>query len=215
MAIKAIIFDMDGVLIDSEDAHYHAYKAACNKYGISYSIKMHKSFSGKSSKEIIRLACERSKSIYGCEDIRKLKESIVLRTLDKVKTYPGVKPTLDSLRKTYLLGLATSSTGRVTRRIRKLYGFDIMFRKYAVADEVKNAKPAPDLFLLCAKKLGVRPSECVVIEDSHFGVLAAKRAGMKVIAITNTLPRRELASADRIITRISQINRKMIETLGN
>jgi beta-phosphoglucomutase len=212
---NAFIFDMDGVLVDSEKIHYLAYKQVLQGFGISYSEKHFISLAGKSNKEISIILCKKYSLHVKSEMLRKQKETIVTRMLIKSALFPGVKRKLRELKnKGYKFGLATSSNRRVTRLMRRLHKFDQYFSKYAVADEVTRAKPSPDLFLACAKKLKIKPPDCIVVEDSYYGIIAAKKAGMKCIAITNTLPKIKLRNADCIIERIGQINNQLINKIG-
>ena len=87
------------------------------------------------------------------------------------------------------------------------------FDDYVIGDDVQNGKPAPDTFLKAAEKLNLAPADCVVIEDAIAGIQAAKTAGMKVIAVTNTRPRQELTEADMIVDSLMEISAEDITKL--
>jgi HAD superfamily hydrolase (TIGR01509 family) len=215
MPISTIIFDMDGVLVDSEGTHFLAYSKTLAQYGIKYPREEFRKVMGRSNKDISKMFCKQYRLRVDPDMLRKQKERLVEGLLGKTRLFPGVKATLRLLKKKgYKLGLATSSIRKVTSKMRKIHGFDSYFRAYASADDVKRAKPAPDLFLACSRKLRSEPSECVVIEDSRYGLLAARKAGMRCIGITNTLPARQLRIADKTISKISQIDERLLSRLG-
>ena len=106
-------------------------------------------------------------------------------------------------RKKIKIAVATAGNKRKLTFNLKCGGFDI--RNRVTADDIKHGKPAPDIFLAAAKKLKVKPNECIVVEDSLNGIKAAKRAKMFCVAVTNTFPRSKLKDADLIIDSLSEL----------
>jgi beta-phosphoglucomutase family hydrolase len=212
--IRAIIFDMDGVIIDSIPMHIKVWKEVLNKRGADFTDKMIYEANGRSTEDVARLCCKRFRLKEPAEKIVEEERALVQERLGTVTLFPGTKSTLARLGKKYLLGLATSTNGKDTAFFKRKFSMGRYFSAFVNSGEVKHAKPSPEIFLLCAKKLSVKPSECVVVEDSIAGIVAAKRAGMKCIAITNSFPAAKLRRADVIIDRITEINAKMINKLA-
>lgn len=212
MPIKAIIFDMDGVLIDSIHVHFLGWKKAVSSFGRTYTLAHFNKQHGKSNKDIAKAICHDLRLDVSPKELGELKHKISRSMLSKIKLFPGVITTLISLnRRGIALGLATASNRSTTDAIWDKFGFERYFKVRVCSDDVKRAKPAPDLFLLCAKRLGIRPENCLVLEDSYLGIEAAKRCGMMSVGITNTYPARMLSAADKIIIRITELNTIIVE----
>jgi beta-phosphoglucomutase family hydrolase len=176
----AIIFDMDGTLVDSGKLHEHAWSETLRKYSIPIDYALMRSLAGVPTKETIVHLSEH----FGCpleaslDEMNSYKEEIVRRVyidyvkptklLSVVDTYFGKKP-------------MSIGTGAYTGEARKILTACNLLDKMdhvVGADQVSNPKPAPDTFLLCAELMKVKPSECVVFEDSKTGLDAARSAGM-------------------------------------
>ncbi|MBI4174318.1 MAG: HAD family phosphatase [Candidatus Aenigmarchaeota archaeon] len=222
--IKAVIFDLDGVLINSLPAHYKSYVKLYSRYGIKYpfsefiskditagamnAIPRVLAEHGKDSKEIRAILRQRRKSF------RKLvmeKNQIIEGT--PIRLYPGVLALLKSLKKNgYKLAVASGGSRffvNTALRKNKIRGyFDAV-----ITGEGLHRKPHPDIFIKAAKKLRTPAKNCLVIEDAHDGVAAARRAGMKVIGHKNAGYCQDLSHADKVVGSMAKINVKMIEKL--
>jgi beta-phosphoglucomutase-like phosphatase (HAD superfamily) len=127
----------------------------------------------------------------------------------------GVVEFMDLLKENGIsISLATSSNWEITDKILEHLGLTNYFESITTGEEVLNSKPAPDIFLLAAEKLGVDPMDCLVIEDSVSGIIAAKDAGMKVIAISSEDNEEDLENADLVVESFSAITLKAIDALA-
>jgi len=212
---RAVIFDMDGVIVDSSRYHYEAWQKVFGRIGLTYSKEDFLLHFGRRSDAVVRHVMGEDVPF---ETIAKLcsKKEVLYRKLAKakVRTLPGVMRLIKSLEKSgFALALSSSSALDNIDFILgplKLSGY---FDAIVHGDEVKDAKPSPKIFLLAAKKIGIAPRNCVVIEDAVPGVQAAKRAGMHSIAVTGTHKREELAEADVVVDSLEKIGVEHIERL--
>jgi HAD superfamily hydrolase (TIGR01509 family) len=183
--IAAALFDMDGVLVDSEPLHLLATQLALGPRGPSYTERDNRAFFGTTDHElfrVLRILFDVEASTDDLVEAKRRHLAALLRT--RGRPMPGV-PTIplrlreDGVR----LGLVTASPRPVIRAVLALVGLDDAFEAVVSGDEVPRGKPAPDGFLMAARRLGVEPSTCLVVEDSRNGVLAGKAAGMLVAAV--------------------------------
>lgn len=186
--IKAVIFDMDGVLIDSE----HLWKKAENEVFTSLGV------------ELTEELCELTKSMTTSEvtsywyskypwtgaELHEVEEMVVQRVIELMQSEPcdirGVKPLLENLNaQQYKLGLATNSPARIIPIVLEKLGVSHLFDTTSSAEDESKGKPDPAVYITTARKLQVEPQYCLVIEDTRSGMQAAKAAGMMVAAFTN------------------------------
>ncbi len=186
--LKGIIFDMDGVLVNSEPMHYKACCMVLEEYGIIYPYEKYKKFIGSTDKKIIEDI--RSFHPFPCSDedyISKLKEKKdTLITCDGFEGIAGTPELIKALHAAgFLLAVASSSPYEYIIRVTKALGIYHYFHQIVSGVNVPHPKPAPDVFFKTAKELRLAPSECLVIEDSKNGVKAANAAGMPCIGYYN------------------------------
>ena len=210
--IKAIIFDLDGVLSDTQHLHTKVEKKILAEHGISISEKeLTRLYAGTKDGTGIRKEFEKRGLPFDLQSLLREKYKRMLTEKSTIAPVPGVIVLVDTLHKTYPLAVASGSAiGFIKLVLRKL----TIARKFTVlvsANEVAEGKPDPAIFLLAAKKLGVDPKECLVIEDAPNGVAAAKKAGMKCIAITTTHAEEDLKKADKIIHSFDEFTIAMLE----
>jgi len=184
-AIDAVIFDMDGVLADSEPLHQHAVRVLLAEYDIDWAPDGRDPTVGLTSLESFAVICARHTLPH---DPRRLDELYTARVLpllrERVTPLPGVPDVLRTLVARGLrLGLASSSGPEVIETTLATLGVRPLFEVVVSGVEVARGKPAPDVFLEAAKRLGVTPGACVVVEDSERGVRAARAAGMRCVAV--------------------------------
>ncbi|HON06686.1 MAG TPA: HAD family phosphatase, partial [Verrucomicrobiota bacterium] len=124
--------------------------------------------------------------------------------------FPDVVPLIEKLSKRYPLGLASGSEKKVIEAVLALKNMRRFFKAVVSSGDVYKGKPAPDIFILTARLIGVNPSECYVIEDSKPGIKAGLAAGMKVIAITNTYPASELKEANYVVSNYKELEKLLL-----
>lgn len=182
--IKALIFDMDGVLVDSEPMHLRAYQEILTSYGVSYTEQDNREFLGRKDIEILRILKERHRLSKPAEDLLSEKEAILARLLAESTPRPGLLDVLEKARARSLpMAVASSATLPTIELVVDALGIRSYFVTLTSGDEVRRGKPAPDVYLLAAERLGVAPAACLVVEDTAAGITAAKAAGMYCVAI--------------------------------
>ncbi|HXJ82368.1 MAG TPA: HAD family phosphatase [Candidatus Methylomirabilis sp.] len=185
MGFHAIIFDMDGVLVDSEPLGFRAMRQVMARHGVTYTEADNNEFLGRTTLEECRIL----KSRHGLEaDARALTseyvEILVGLIRDQPRPMPGVPGVLDELRAAgYRMALASSADPLVIAENVRSLGLARLFEAVVSGTEVARGKPAPDVFVETARRLGVRPDSCLVVEDSRNGLLAAKAAQMACAVI--------------------------------
>ena len=178
--IYTVIFDLDGVLIDSEAISARMLISELSKRGVEVDIEyVTHHFLGRSYPVVL----SQIRKDFGVELSTEFEENYRARLLDTferdLRIIPGVRPVIDALNVPYCV--ATSSSPPRVARCLRIVGLDAVFSgRVSTASEVPNGKPAPDLLFLAAKRMSCVPSRCLVIEDSLNGILAARAAGMHV-----------------------------------
>jgi len=204
---KAIIFDMDGVIVDSMPYHLLAWHEALRPLGVRVSCFDVYAREGerwdKSLKDFLRQAkIEPTKAVLKKIFLRRKK---IFRKYFKRFIFKGTEEFLHCLKKKgYLLGLVTGTPAVEVNRIlpKKIKN---LFDCVVAGDMVKNGKPHPEPYLKAAKDLSLTPRECVVVENAPLGIKSAKRAGMFCVAITTSLPREYLKAADIVVNALEDI----------
>lgn len=206
LTTRAVIFDLDGVLVWTVPMHFWAFQKTFAGEGRKFTLEEYMSYGvGAPREEVIRramgeLAADKLKELMA------VKETYVREYLKKngVATIPG---SLDFVRavRSRSLKTAVASASRTPRLLLESVGTDSLFDAIVDRTMVARSKPDPDLYLLTAEKLGVPPGECLVIEDSSVGVEAALAADMRVLALTTTQDPRELARASAVYRGFAEI----------
>lgn len=211
--IKGVIFDCDGVLVDSEVLSCGALNVIFKKY---FNVDIGRDYShvtGKSLKDGFKYYIEthhiQVPPSLRISDLYKEKDQAYMTVArNKLKLFPGVLELLEYIKKSNL-GVSVASSGTPEKIKFNLEQGRITdyFKIITSANEVENGKPHPDLFLLSAQKLSLQPTECAVIEDSVSGIKAAKAANMIAIGVTNTFdePTLQKAGADIIVTKLNEL----------
>ena len=206
-AFKAVIFDMDGTLVDSERLLMDTWRFTAEKHGFDYGhfIEVLKTCIGLRNDASMKIITDEYGPDFDFKGYNEETLAIFLqRILDgEAAVKPGAFHILDGLKARGIrLGLGTSTRSvRTAPRVR-VSGMDGYFDAVVCGDMVERSKPAPDIFLRTAEELGVTPSDCVVIEDSNAGVKAAVSAGMRVIMVPDVLEpdSASLESAEKVFT---------------
>jgi HAD superfamily hydrolase (TIGR01509 family) len=148
---------------------------------------------------------------HSLEDLLAMKRARILDLLRRDQPlFQGLPELVEKVAARYRLGLASGSEPLVVEEVLRFRELRRFFSVVTTSSEVKLGKPAPDIFLLAAERLGVKPHDCWVVEDSKPGVAAGLAAGMRVIAITNTHPAEELAHATKVVRNYEEIGRILL-----
>jgi len=207
MPVKAILFDLDGVIVDTLHFHFLAWQEMFRKWGgevQELTVLLHE---GRSSREILPLLIEEA-GIDIPEDQRHdfiETKRAYYRSIVDVQFYPEAKETLKKLHKEgYTLALVTACAKKNMNHAlseNELKLFDVII----TGDDIPRAKPNPDPYDIARKKLGLGKDECLVIENAPLGIESGKNAGIKVAAIATTLPKEYLKGADYYLTTLNDI----------
>ena len=184
--IKAVIFDMDGILIDTERISFNAFKEVLKGYNYEMSEEFYLTMIGRNVKSIKELMLEEYGNDFPFEEVYKKKVKIAIDTIDRdgVIVKPGVHEIVDYLKNNnYRIAVATSTRKERAHYLLEQIGIKDKVDYIICGDQVVNSKPDPEIFLKAAKGIGIEPQNCMVIEDSDAGILAASRAGMTGINV--------------------------------
>ena len=207
---EAVIFDMDGVLIDSEPIHVGIEKLLFNKLGIDVSETVHRSYMGASNEFMysdLRSRFNLSESVTELIESDELFRSDYFHRLDTIPANDGLISLLGQIKTAGLkLAVATSSSPEIANLLLNKCGIAPFFDAIVTTSEAGKSKPSPDVYLLAAKKIGVSPEDCIVFEDSPNGLLAAKSAGIFCVVIQSDSELiQKLSKADYLIQSFTEI----------
>jgi len=214
---KAVIWDMDGVIADTALYHFKAWQEVFQKRGVNFTEEDFRRNFGQRNDTIIRNVLGEGLSPSEIDTIAGEKEENFRQKVSQhIKPLPGAIELIKSLKeRVFSMALASSAPMENIRLIIGSLDINNCFHAIVSGKEVKEGKPSPQGFLLAAKKLGVAPENCIVIEDAVAGVTAAKRAGMHCLAVTNTHPRVSLKEADLIVDTLEAVSVSDLEGLLN
>lgn len=203
MKLAAVIFDLDGTVLDNEDEYGEAFRQVLKSLGKKVKAKYpHTAGIGVKENWPRLLAKYRLKTDRSVEELAQRTQSAYLKLLPKVESKKGFEKFIKDLKDSGIMtALATSNAWWIVEEVLEKLNLERFFDVVTTGEEVDYKKPDPDLFLLTAKKLGLEPDEILVIEDSQAGIEAAHRAGMKVVGMArNRKHAKELAGADLVVT---------------
>lgn len=209
LALKGFIFDMDGVLVDSEPAHIQQEERSFARHGVVLDETELSRFTGTTQ----RYMWNAIKTKYGLADsvdclmADHRQQLMNVFNSTPLPPMPGVKQLLVTLKEAGLpCAVASSSPRELVELILRKAGLQLFFKEIVCGDEVKHSKPDPEIFLTAAKRLGIPPSSCVVVEDSAHGVAAAKAAKMFCVGLRNpNSGQQDLSAADFCVHHHSEI----------
>lgn len=206
--LEAVIWDMDGVIADTAPYHFRAWQEVFQKRGVNFTEEDFKRNFGKRSDTIIRNTIGGTISPSEVDAIAGEKDEDFRRRIGQnVKPLPGAIELIRSLKEQGTkMAIASSAPMENIQLVTRGLGINSYFQVIVWGREVTEGKPSPQGFLLAAKKLEVDPKNCVVIEDAVAGVTAAKRAGMKCMAVTNTHPKISLTEADLVVDTLEAVS---------
>jgi beta-phosphoglucomutase len=206
---------MDGTIVNSLPCHKQAWQATFAKRDRVFTDEDFKWANGRKNEEIIPHFVGKKMSIAEINAIADEKEATFRDFVkDSIQALPGVVELIKALAKAkFELAVVSSTPKENIDLVTKVLGIEKYFSLFINGDDVKEGKPSPQGFLMGAEKLGVKPENCVVMEDAVVGVRAAKRAGMYCIAVTNTCTREDISAADVVVDSLEEITVKTIGEL--
>ena len=190
MKIEAVIFDLDGVIVSTDECHYRAWKKTADEEGIYFDRKINDRLRGVSRMDSLEIVLERAERLYTDEEKVELAErknnyyKEYIKKLTKDDILSGVNENLAEL-KAKGIKVAIGSSSKNTPDILKYIGLDNYFDAVSDGNNITKSKPDPEVFLKAADMLGVPYEKCLVVEDADSGIEAGKRAGMYTLAVNN------------------------------
>ncbi len=210
--MAAIIFDLDGVLIDSEGLQYKAYCEVLATYGRKPTFDEyaeHWIAAGRGPEYAVKTW----ELPIAPDELRRVRSPVYHKILcAEVTLMPGVVAALERLHKLFPMAIATNSIARDVGYVVERFELQKFFRAVVSRDDYRRAKPEPDAFLTAATRLDTPARQCVVIEDAHKGILAAHRAGTHCIAVPNEwTAKNDFSLADVVLTSLDELTPELID----
>jgi beta-phosphoglucomutase family hydrolase len=207
--IRAVIFDMDGVIVDSEPMHIEAEKQTLLKHGVKITTEELRTYTGTTAEFEFNDLIRKYKLNTTAETLFSEKEDILFRLLEE-RTEPtkGVIDLIKNLKQHgFKLGIATSGHMKLAHYYLDKLGVEPLFDTVVCAEDISRSKPDPEIFLKAAQRLGMEPAECIVIEDAKLGIEAAIKAGMKCIGYSNpNSGNQDLSKADWVVSDFTRLD---------
>ncbi len=183
MKYDALIFDCDGTLADTMPAHFETWKAVFNRHGIPFSLEKFYSLGGVPAKEVVEIVAGEAGVKVETALVAEEKDRAFMEQLDRVRPVDSVAAVARKFLGMIPMAVATGSRRELVEKTLELIGMADWFDAVVCAEDVVNPKPAPDIFLEAARRLGIEPERCCVYEDADLGILGARRAGMDVVDV--------------------------------
>ena len=211
--IQGVIFDLDGVIVSTDELHYQGWKHMADTEGIYFDREINERLRGVSRMESLEIIMEKATKEYTEEQKEALAtlkndfyKELLATKLSPKDILPGVKEVLAGLKEKGVK-IAIGSSSKNTPTILKQIGMDKTFDAVSDGNNIKNSKPDPEVFLIAAEWLGLKPEVCLVVEDAEAGVTAALAGNMKVLAVGSaaTDERADLAAADMSMITVDQM----------
>lgn len=183
--IKALIFDMDGTLVNTLPPHYAAWLKACSEYGIEFPMEYFKQLTGRPAIEFSKDLVKEFNIPADPHELEQKKEMIVQTMVHKVKVFPAAMDILNYFHNKLPMAVGTGARKEMAEKILSQTNIRHFFEHIVSSDDVSHYKPHPETFLKAAQHFNIDPANCLVFEDGKLGIEAAKTAGMKVIDVNN------------------------------
>jgi HAD superfamily hydrolase (TIGR01509 family) len=215
LSVEAVVFDLDGVLVQTEELWDEVRERFARERGGRYDAEAQRAMMGMSSLEWSRfmneeLGVPEPPERISAEVVRRMEA----RYRERLPLIDGAREAVERLGARWPLGVASSSNRPLIDAVLELSGLAQFFQATVSSEEVAGGKPAPDVYLEAAKRLGVDPARCAAVEDSHSGIRSAKAAGMRVIAIPNaSFPPDEeaLGEADVVLPSLAELRPEVVD----
>ncbi len=208
--MKAIIFDMDGVLVDSMPYHAEAWQQAFAAYGISVKKREIYELEGSNHMQTVDIIFRRSGRVPTDKDAIELssRKIEIFNRIEHVMPFDGMKELLAELAQKYSLAVVSGSNHKTVHYLMDTF-FPGAFNVIIDGDDVKKSKPDPEPYLMAVERLGVSKKECIVIENAPLGIRSAKSAGLRCIAVPSYLGRESVKEADVIVDSHRDLERAL------
>lgn len=205
--IKAVIFDLDGVLVSTDELHYQGWKTLADREGIYFDREINNRLRGVSRMESLEIILERAARQYSDSEKQEMaayKNGVYAALLDSLTPDDRLEGVTDCLAALRAGGykLAIGSSSKNTPKILARTGLDAEFDAVSDGNNISRSKPDPEVFLKAAEFLGIAPELCAVVEDAEAGIQAAKAAGMLAVAVGDA---RKSPLADRRLDSLAQL----------
>jgi len=216
--IQGVVFDFDGVIANTELLHLQAYQQVLGRRGWTLEERAYfERYLGYNDEDLLLLYSQDHQLPLDDPDIDTLvreKTDVYQGSIEGGSVlYPGAANCVREIAKHFPIAIASGSLrDEILRILRAEHLLDV-FRAVVSSDDVPRSQPAPDPYLKAAADLGLAPAQCVAIEDSHWGLTAARAAGMRTIGLTTTSTAAKLAAADLILERVEQITVETVKGL--
>ncbi|MFM8468361.1 MAG: HAD family hydrolase [Limisphaerales bacterium] len=209
---SAVIFDMDGVIIDSEPRHERAFLDVFEQMGYGQTHGIHfEQYLGRSDRAVWVDFIAKHNPRWTLDELTAWKQNHLIEIIrHEQPIFDGLPELVAKVAPRHRLAVASGSVHPVIDEVLAMKSLRQFFPVVVSVQDVAHGKPAPDVFLRAAELLGVAPATCCVIEDSAAGVTAARAAGMTAIAITNTLPPEKLTHAHHVVRTYEEIERLLL-----
>jgi mannitol-1-/sugar-/sorbitol-6-/2-deoxyglucose-6-phosphatase len=219
MSIDAVIFDMDGVLVDSESCWYRAAVDFARDAGKTWTEHDHHACMGNAPEEWARYMRERMNLSLSLQDITaRVTRGVHAQYEVQLPLLPGAVQAVRAAACSYRVALASGSPSELVDHVMELTGLDKVFQAIVAGNAVKRGKPAPDIYLEAARRIGIIPTRCVGLEDSLNGIRSLKAACMLVIAVPSPsypLPQEALDAADAALPSLRDFSVELVQSLGS
>jgi HAD superfamily hydrolase (TIGR01509 family) len=214
MSRRGVIFDLDGVLIDSEGLYFRAYRTVLAPYGVKISRAEYEEYwiaQGKGPEYIVA----KHNLPVSPDDLRQMRSPLYLRLLEtEVTLMPHVEEVLASLAPHFGLTVATNTNREHLDFVLRRFDIAHFFPLTVAREDYRGAKPEPDAFLAAAEKLGLPPAHCVVIEDTYKGVMASICAGIGCIAVPNEYTlHNDFSQASLVLQSLKELTPEAVDRL--
>ncbi|OGO26360.1 MAG: hypothetical protein A2136_05310 [Chloroflexi bacterium RBG_16_54_11] len=211
-AAQGVLWDMDGVLVDTGELHFQSWMVALTEAGITFNTEKFRETFGMNNTKILSILLGQAPEAGFVTKVSDRKESLFREMIKgKIQPMPGVRAWLEQLQNMgYRQAVASSAPQANIEALVDEMQIQSYFTTTVSAANLPS-KPDPAVFLEAARRLEAPPERCIVIEDATHGVRAAKRAGMRCIAVTTTHPREELAEADVVVDSLEELRTEDFE----
>jgi HAD superfamily hydrolase (TIGR01509 family) len=213
--LEAVLFDMDGVIIDSEPLWSEAEKRLLARRNLSYAPSLKTTMMGRDAKGAVSLLIEHYGLADSMEELIGERNHLIADLFkENLTTVPGALELVRSVTAAGVMtGLVSSSPLSLIELALEKIGATGLFALTLSGEQVDRGKPAPDVYITAAERLGVKPEHCLVVEDAPHGVVAAKQAGMCCLAIDTSVNVVELATADKVVSGFEEVDVQLLRNL--